>query len=442
MIRETQEPLRRMADGTVKQINPFTGTQVWTVPGRANRPFSVGVVDPRPVAPGDEKRLCAFCEDRHLQTPPEKARLVRAGGLWENLTEITAAELDSTVAEFRLIPNLFAILPLSYWVANHGFQIPSTAMGRARRYWSDPAGRDHLNAVVRGKLLASGLDEEQWDSMPGDQRFGHALPFFVGSHDVVVARRHLVDGATDDGALASSGTLTAEEHHQYLRFTIRAIQAQYEFNPNAAYVAAFQNWLKPAGASFDHLHKQIAAVDEFGQRMTQEMDLLARRPNAYNQWGVDYAASRGLLIAANDHAVAYAGFGHRYPSLEIFSRSRHTRPWNVSAEEVRGFSDLLHACHASMGPSIPCNEEWHYQPPSARQRIPWHVVLKWRVSTLAGFEGSTKINLNTIDPWLLRSRTVDRLQALKQARTLTSMMIGDDCALPSHSLRYLYGADS
>ena len=33
------EPLTRLADGTVKQISPFTGTEVWTVPGRANRPF-------------------------------------------------------------------------------------------------------------------------------------------------------------------------------------------------------------------------------------------------------------------------------------------------------------------------------------------------------------------------------------------------------------------
>ena len=33
------EPLRRMPDGTVKQINPFSGTSVWTVPGRGNRPL-------------------------------------------------------------------------------------------------------------------------------------------------------------------------------------------------------------------------------------------------------------------------------------------------------------------------------------------------------------------------------------------------------------------
>ncbi len=33
-----QNFLLRMPDGTVKQVNPFTGTQVWTVPGRGNRP--------------------------------------------------------------------------------------------------------------------------------------------------------------------------------------------------------------------------------------------------------------------------------------------------------------------------------------------------------------------------------------------------------------------
>ena len=33
-----QNFLQKMPDGTVKQVNPFTGTQVWTVPGRGKRP--------------------------------------------------------------------------------------------------------------------------------------------------------------------------------------------------------------------------------------------------------------------------------------------------------------------------------------------------------------------------------------------------------------------
>ena len=31
-VPEADDHLRRLPDGTVKQINPFTGTEVWTVP--------------------------------------------------------------------------------------------------------------------------------------------------------------------------------------------------------------------------------------------------------------------------------------------------------------------------------------------------------------------------------------------------------------------------
>ena len=40
--------------------------------------------------------------------------------------------------------------------------------------------------------------------------------------------------------------------------------ALFDLNRYARYVVVFQNWLKPAGASFDHLHKQLVAVDERG----------------------------------------------------------------------------------------------------------------------------------------------------------------------------------
>ena len=43
--------------------------------------------------------------------------------------------------------------------------------------------------------------------------------------------------------------------------------------------------------------------------------------------GVDYAAYNGLLVASNEHAVAFAGFGHRYPTLKMYSfrsGSQHT----------------------------------------------------------------------------------------------------------------------
>ncbi|PZP18932.1 MAG: hypothetical protein DI600_08755, partial [Cutibacterium granulosum] len=42
-----------LPDGTIKQRNPFTGTQVWTVPGRAARPQGGPVDNPRPLTHAD-----------------------------------------------------------------------------------------------------------------------------------------------------------------------------------------------------------------------------------------------------------------------------------------------------------------------------------------------------------------------------------------------------
>lgn len=69
--------LRRLCDGTVKQLSPFTGTEVWTVPGRANRPLRLPQVEVRPLSSHMHTHTCAFCSGRYLETPPEYARIVR-----------------------------------------------------------------------------------------------------------------------------------------------------------------------------------------------------------------------------------------------------------------------------------------------------------------------------------------------------------------------------
>ena len=69
--------LTRMADGTLKQRNPFTGTVVWTVPGRGNRPLPTSAPDSGPIT--DFGYTCTFCESRVLETPPEKARILSSG---------------------------------------------------------------------------------------------------------------------------------------------------------------------------------------------------------------------------------------------------------------------------------------------------------------------------------------------------------------------------
>ncbi|GAA4285863.1 DUF4921 family protein [Georgenia daeguensis] len=441
-------PITRLPDGTVKQFNPLTGTEVWTVPGRGRRPLAApSVTDP--LDPGELGRWCAFCEKRYLDTPPEKSRLVRSpGGTWQTLERLPAESLDQTVAEFRRIPNLFEILSFDYWRLNHGYAPPDHVLAHERDYLASPAGRTHVERVLRRRAEANGTSAAEWDALGPDARLAGARGLFAGGHDVVVARRHLAGeavphdagpnhGPAADAPLpASSGTLSPEEHHQYLAFTVEAMRALYADIPQARYVAVFQNWLRPAGASFDHLHKQLVAIDERGRQTDRELGRLRLEPDLYNEAVLQVALDEGLLLAETDHAVALAGIGHRYPTLEVWSKSAAAVPWELTTAELRDFSDLLHACHAATGPLVPTNEEWHHRPPGSGRPMPLRAMLKWRVSTLAGFEGGTKINVNTISPDDLRDRVVRRLHELRDDGRIAAMPLGRECAGRPASLRY------
>lgn len=431
------EYLSTMADGTVKQVGPLTGTEVWTVPGRGNRPLGRKRPEPNPIDETAHGAHCAFCERRYLETPPEKARVVRSGDGWETLMGLPAEELFATTAEFRCIPNLFEILSFDYWRANYNFELPEAVAQRQRAYLASPEGLEHVLRVAEMKLRASGHGTGQIAAMTREQRLEVTSGFFGGGHDVIIARRHFVDGAVDDTQLAGSGTLTPGEHEKFIAFTIDSIRRSYENNRYARYVTVFQNWLKPAGASFDHLHKQLVAIDERGVQHEVALARLRQDSNLFNEVGPNYAGYHNLIVAENDHAVAFAGFGHRYPTLEIYSCSEFSDPWEQSAEEVRGMSDLIHAMHAATGVDIACNEEWHHRPIDVALPMPWRVMLKWRVSTLAGFEGATKIYLNTISPVMLRDRVVEKLLALREAgRLAPGLRIATETRCRPNPLRY------
>ncbi|WP_075891049.1 DUF4921 family protein [Actinomyces provencensis] len=417
----------RLADGTVKQKNLLTGTEVWTVPGRGHRPLSVSRRTPEPVRPECHGLECAFCEDRYLETPPEKARLVRRGdGTWEELRDLPADELTRTVAEFRRIPNLFEIVSYNYWHLNHDHFPSEAEHRRMAEYLASDMGYEHVMRVVRARMLAGGMSEGEFEAMTDSAKLQQANGFFSGGHDVIIARRHFVDGATSDDQLAGSGTLTPEEHYRYTDFTARAMADLYGLDPAVRYVATFQNWLKPAGASFDHLHKQLVAIDEHSVQTEAELTRLRSDPDIYDDI-LKVAATRRLVLAQNEHAVLMAGFGHRYPSLAIWPLHAPANPWQVGEEEMRAISDILHAAHAATGVEVPCNEEWYHRPPDVHTPMRWRILLKWRISTVAGFEGGTRIYLNTMDPWTVWNRVVPRLQEMRDLGTIAPMRIGEEC---------------
>jgi len=83
-----------MPDGTVKQVNPFTGTEVWAVPGRKSKPITNEVpVSAKPLEVHNPEDYCSFCPTRYFETPPEKSRLVRRYDTWERLLQLLSDAL-------------------------------------------------------------------------------------------------------------------------------------------------------------------------------------------------------------------------------------------------------------------------------------------------------------------------------------------------------------
>jgi len=151
-------------------------------------------------------------------------------------------------------------------------------------------------------------------------------------------------------------------------------------------------------------------------------------PLLFNRRFLTPAIEQNWIIASNSHAIAVAAFGIAYPAIWIFSKSIQSRPWELSPEEFKGFSDLLHACHVATGSDIPTNEEWVYRPPASTAPIPLHVTLKWRINIHAGFEGASGTAISPLGPGELKKLLVDRMKTLQEEGRLGSVDVAPKCA--------------
>lgn len=427
-----------MPDGTVKQVNPFTGTEVWAVAGRKNKPITNEAAgEPQPLDHHTPEDYCSFCQARYMETAPEKARLIRnASGQWEHIAHCPPDRYFDTTAEFRRVGNMFEIVTLEYWRKNYAYKMTADQARWKEEYLANPAGLKHITDVVEYKLRRDGRTDEQLEKMSIAERLAAADAFFGGCHEMIIARRHYAEGARYGTDLYSSGEMTLEDHFQYFRFTIDAMRDVANANRYVRYISVFQNWLRAAGASFDHLHKQLVALDEWGSSIENQTKMIREDPNVYNQFGANFAAHHNLVFAENDFALALAGIGHRYPTIEIYSKSQTGRPYEHSQDEIRGVSNLVHAIHRAMGNRISCNEEWYYTPIDAVYKMPWHVLIKWRVTVPAGFEGGTGIFINPMTPIEVRDMMVPRLYKLRDEGTIDRIRIAEECRVDPNPLKY------
>jgi len=185
-----------MPDGTIKQINPFTRTEVWTVPGRGSKPLTNAIPkNAQKIERHDPEDYCNFCEANYFNTPPEKSRLVKTAKGYEMMEHLPAKEYFETKAAFRRVPNLFEIVTMDYWRMNHSYELSPRNRKWKKEYLATEEGFNHVRNVLSLKLRLSGYSEERLSALTREDIVNMSDAFFGGGHELVVAGRHYADGA-------------------------------------------------------------------------------------------------------------------------------------------------------------------------------------------------------------------------------------------------------
>jgi galactose-1-phosphate uridylyltransferase len=401
---------RTLKDGSVRMRHPVFHTESFFVPGRNARPVFSKAEEIKENKAGREKEhQCPFCEANLLQTTPERERAVQSGDAYCLLKDLLPSGLFKTRHVVRCIPNLFEIISFEYWKKNHGLSLNGEQRKRMKEYLADRQGRKHLKSLVEYKLGRSGLSRREVDQLSG-KRFLQAIePFFGGSHCVVVARRH--SGLRGETPVPfSAGMLSEAEHEQYFLMALRAAESIYSANRFARYVAVFQNWLRMAGASFDHLHKQIVGVDFTGKPLDLYLRKYREDRSALSRQ-ISAARREGRLIAESEAGVIFADGGRMYPSITL--SVKHASADIFQAEgELCGMAKLLHGVHAVLGPDMPCNEEWFLPPWRHSRNIPFQINISLRSNAPAGFENITGVYVHEYAPHMLCDMFKSGLKAL------------------------------
>jgi galactose-1-phosphate uridylyltransferase len=429
----------RMADGTIKQVNPFTGVEVWTVPERGRRALrdAATPLPDEPLVPHDPEDHCSFCCTRLFETAPEKARVVRRNGDYLVQHQINPSDIEREAPLFRRVSNLFEIVSIDYWRQNYNYKLSTRNQTWKQRYLADPRGLQHVSDIIDYKLRRAGRPDEDIAGISPEDKLLLADAFFGGGHELIIGPAHFRPGARTSGDLFATADLNEEEHFRYFLFIIDAMMDIVENNRYVRYISVYKNWLRPAGATLDHLHTQLVAIDEWGAAIDRQIKMIVGDKNVFNTYGPNFAALHNFIFAENEYALAFVGIGHRYPTVEIYSKSVNARPHEHTAEETRGMSDLARACHAAIGSRVSVNEEWYYSPFDSIFKMPWHINIKLRINVPAGFEGGTSIFINPLSLTDLRDRLVPELFRLRnEGRIGSGIRIAEECRIVRNALQY------
>jgi UDPglucose--hexose-1-phosphate uridylyltransferase len=285
---------------------------------------------------------CPLCEGREQLTPPETWALRPGGGA-----------PDTPGWLVRAVPNKY---PLLSEPATSAAEPPADPLGEGR----------------------------------GEPDFFASAPAH-GAHEVIVhSPRHAVS--------------MTELGPEQLKLAMEGWRARTAAHDEAAYVHTMVNEGGAAGASLEHSHAQLYALNFVPALIAREREHFT----AYNTRTMggcllcdllrEEVRRRERVVAVDDDAVLMAPYASRVPyELRIVPR-RHEPSFAGAAEVCAGMLDQgLKRLSATLGATPPYNL-WVRTSPRGAEHFHWHIDLLPRLTRLAGFELGTGVGVDIRAP--------------------------------------------
>ncbi len=221
----------------------------------------------------------------------------------------------------------------------------------------------------------------------------------TGHHDLVITRDHEKNFPKLSGGDAYSVFLAFRDRYNTL--------SQHKY---VAYVSAFHNWGPAAGASVYHPHYQIMAVPVIPPDVNHSLRGSARyfeeNKKCVHCVMLDWERKeKKRIIFENEAAVAFAPYVSRSQyEIRVFPK-KHLPYFEGSDERtLRGVSEALQKALKSLEKNLydpDYNFFIHTAPIKEKEKYRhyhWHIEVVPKFSIRAGFELSTGLEINVVDP--------------------------------------------
>jgi UDPglucose--hexose-1-phosphate uridylyltransferase len=213
----------------------------------------------------------------------------------------------------------------------------------------------------------------------------------LGAHEVVVETPKHGEQLWD---------LSPKELAQMIKIFQDRIKALQTL-PYVEYVVVFHNQGRDAGASLQHCHSQIIAINHLPQQIKEYLTAFKKlkKRNKHcplcDVLKIERKSQR--FIAENKNAIAIAPFASRFNfEAAVFPRAHKKSMVDLKENEIHDFAELLHKLLLKLKELYaPLNINFIYSP---KEDFHFFAVIEPKLSIWAGFEFGSGIIINIMPP--------------------------------------------